>query len=166
MELGGKLVQQVNQSLCGCGEALANGLSPTACFLLSFTSPPPLGDWSKNNKFSFQAAEANQLASSLPLQVLSTFNDVVWHASWSITGDILAISGGDNKVGVATCVLGNCCHENRSVVINFAWTPQHTLHYMYLHAHTHVQVTLWKESPEGPWVCVSEVDKGQQTQQQ
>jgi len=34
------------------------------------------------------------------LQVLSTFNDVVWHASWSITGDILAISGGDNKVFV------------------------------------------------------------------
>ena len=34
------------------------------------------------------------------------------------------------------------------------------------HLHTHVQVTLWKESPEGQWVCVSEVDKGQQTQQQ
>ncbi|XP_064399509.1 protein SEC13 homolog [Halichondria panicea] len=56
--------------------------------------------------------------------VLNTFNDVVWHASWSITGDILAISGGDNKV------------------------------------------TLWKETPEGQWVCVSEVDKGQQVQQQ
>lgn len=26
------------------------------------------------------------------------FNDVVWHASWSLTGNILAISGGDNKV--------------------------------------------------------------------
>ncbi|KAF6040269.1 SEC13 [Bugula neritina] len=25
-------------------------------------------------------------------------NDVVWHASWSLTGNILAISGGDNKV--------------------------------------------------------------------
>ena len=23
---------------------------------------------------------------------------MVWHASWSITGDILAVSGGDNKV--------------------------------------------------------------------
>ena len=31
-------------------------------------------------------------------QVLHTFNDVIWHVSWSITGDILAVSGGDNKV--------------------------------------------------------------------
>lgn len=55
--------------------------------------------------------------------ILPPFKDVVWHASWSITGDILAISGGDNKV------------------------------------------TLWKESPEGEWVCVSEMEKGQQVQQ-
>ena len=34
----------------------------------------------------------------LCLQILKSFKDVVWHASWSITGDILAISGGDNKV--------------------------------------------------------------------
>ena len=32
------------------------------------------------------------------MQVLNSFPDVVWHASWSITGDILAVSGGDNKV--------------------------------------------------------------------
>ena len=32
------------------------------------------------------------------LQVLKTFSDVVWHGSWSITGDILAVSGADNKV--------------------------------------------------------------------
>lgn len=57
-------------------------------------------------------------------KVLSVFQDVVWHASWSLTGDILAISGGDNKV------------------------------------------SLWKESKEGEWLCVSEVDKGQQQQQQ
>ena len=31
-------------------------------------------------------------------QVLNKFNDVVWHLSWSITGNILAVSGGDNKV--------------------------------------------------------------------
>jgi protein transport protein SEC13 len=52
-------------------------------------------------------------------KVLNVFSDVVWHASWSITGDILAISGGDHKV------------------------------------------TLWKESHEGEWICVSELDKGQ-----
>lgn len=34
----------------------------------------------------------------LHFQVLKSFKDVVWHASWSVTGDILAISGGDNKV--------------------------------------------------------------------
>ena len=33
-------------------------------------------------------------------QVLDTFSDVMWHASWSITGDILAVSGGDNKVSI------------------------------------------------------------------
>ena len=30
--------------------------------------------------------------------VLNKFKDVVWHLSWSITGNILAVSGGDNKV--------------------------------------------------------------------
>lgn len=32
--------------------------------------------------------------------VLHTFSDVVWNVSWSITGDILAVSGGDNKVSL------------------------------------------------------------------
>ena len=31
-------------------------------------------------------------------QVLKKFGDVVWHVSWSVTGNILAVSGGDNKV--------------------------------------------------------------------
>ncbi|KAK2106807.1 GTPase-activating protein S13 [Saguinus oedipus] len=31
-------------------------------------------------------------------KLLRKFNDVVWHVSWSITANILAISGGDNKV--------------------------------------------------------------------
>ncbi|KAI3369575.1 hypothetical protein L3Q82_024384 [Scortum barcoo] len=30
-------------------------------------------------------------------KLLHKFNDVVWHVSWSITGNILAVSGGDNK---------------------------------------------------------------------
>ena len=29
---------------------------------------------------------------------LHKFSDVVWHVSWSVTGNILAVSGGDNKV--------------------------------------------------------------------
>ena len=31
-------------------------------------------------------------------KVLHTFEDVVWHVSWSVAGNILAVSGGDNKV--------------------------------------------------------------------
>ncbi|VDD81072.1 unnamed protein product [Mesocestoides corti] len=30
--------------------------------------------------------------------VLATYPDVVWNVSWSLTGNILAVSGGDNKV--------------------------------------------------------------------
>eukprot|EP00794_Sanderia_malayensis_P005824 gene5824-6521_t len=30
--------------------------------------------------------------------VIQKFNDVIWHVSWSITGNILAVSGADNKV--------------------------------------------------------------------
>ncbi|PIK60093.1 hypothetical protein BSL78_02998 [Apostichopus japonicus] len=52
-------------------------------------------------------------------KILNTFSDVVWNVSWSITGNILAVSGGDNKV------------------------------------------SLWKESLEGQWVCVSNVNKGE-----
>ncbi|CAC5417259.1 SEC13 [Mytilus coruscus] len=52
-------------------------------------------------------------------KILHKFNDVVWHLSWSITGNILACSGGDNKV------------------------------------------SLWKETLEGQWVCISDVNKGQ-----
>ena len=37
-------------------------------------------------------------SSSWEPQILHKFNDVVWHVSWSITGNILAVSGGDNKV--------------------------------------------------------------------
>jgi protein transport protein SEC13 len=57
-------------------------------------------------------------------QILNTFSDVVWHVSWSVTGDILAVSGGDNKV------------------------------------------TLWKESPDGKWALVSDVNHAQQQQTQ
>nr|CAB3265928.1 protein SEC13 homolog [Phallusia mammillata] len=33
-------------------------------------------------------------------KVLHKFDDVVWHVSWSITGDILAVSGGNNKISL------------------------------------------------------------------
>lgn len=33
-------------------------------------------------------------------RVLHTFDDVVWHVSWSVMGNILAVSGGDNKVSL------------------------------------------------------------------
>jgi protein transport protein SEC13 len=33
-------------------------------------------------------------------EVLHTFDDVVWHVSWSLCGSILAVSGGDNKISL------------------------------------------------------------------
>lgn len=32
--------------------------------------------------------------------ILNTFDDVVWNVSWSLAGNILAVSGGDNKVSL------------------------------------------------------------------
>ncbi|XP_029201627.2 protein SEC13 homolog isoform X1 [Acropora millepora] len=61
----------------------------------------------------------NEAGGGWTSKVLKKFGDVVWHVSWSVTGNILAVSGGDNKV------------------------------------------SLWKESMEGQWVCVSDVYKGQ-----
>lgn len=49
-------------------------------------------------------------------QLLGTFDDVVWLISWSLTGSVLAASGGDNNV------------------------------------------TLWKESRDGTWTCISETN--------
>lgn len=55
-------------------------------------------------------------------KTLHTFDDVVWHVSWSVSGNMLAVSGGDNKV------------------------------------------SLWKETLEGTWICISDVNSksGQQ----
>jgi protein transport protein SEC13 len=50
-------------------------------------------------------------------KVLPKFPDVVWRVSWSVTGNILAVSGGDNKV------------------------------------------TLWKESFDNEWKCISQLDE-------
>lgn len=36
--------------------------------------------------------------SSWTPKTLHTFDDVVWHVSWSVSGNMLAVSGGDNKV--------------------------------------------------------------------
>ena len=55
-------------------------------------------------------------------KVLHTFEDVVWHVSWSVSGNILAVSGGDNKV------------------------------------------SLWKESLDEQWNCISDVSKGSSAQ--
>lgn len=54
-------------------------------------------------------------------QVLHKFNDAIWHVSWSLAGNILAVSGADNKV------------------------------------------SLWKETLDGTWICVSDVEKGKGT---
>ncbi|XP_077495612.1 uncharacterized protein LOC144106644 isoform X2 [Amblyomma americanum] len=53
---------------------------------------------------------------------LATFDDVVWLISWSLTGAVLAVSGGDNNV------------------------------------------TLWKESRDGSWACISETGRTDDTE--
>ncbi len=53
-------------------------------------------------------------------KVLHKFNDVVWHVSWSVTGNILAVSGGDNKVGVffvLTALVNDVAKMSRTAVI-------------------------------------------------
>ena len=54
-------------------------------------------------------------SSSWEPQILHKFNDVVWHVSWSITGNILAVSGGDNKVCRMARQLVNHRQHPRSV---------------------------------------------------
>ena len=58
--------------------------------------------------------------SSWTPKTLDTFDDVVWHVSWSVSGNMLAVSGGDNKV------------------------------------------SLWKQSIEGQWNCISDVSSKSQ----
>lgn len=55
-------------------------------------------------------------------KTLPKFPDVVWRVSWSVTGNILAVSGGDNKV------------------------------------------TLWKETLDGDWNCISTLDESENNQ--
>lgn len=56
-------------------------------------------------------------SSSWTHQLLSTFDDVIWLVSWSVTGSMLAVSGGDNNV------------------------------------------TLWKETSDGSWACISDTSR-------
>jgi len=45
-------------------------------------------------------------------------NDVVWHASWSLTGNILAISGGDNKVCIIIILWSSHCVSGRQIELH------------------------------------------------
>jgi len=60
-------------------------------------------------------------ASGWEKKSLPKFPDVVWRVSWSVTGNILAVSGGDNKV------------------------------------------TLWKETLDSDWKCISQLDEEGET---
>ncbi|XP_064464656.1 protein SEC13 homolog [Ornithodoros turicata] len=61
-------------------------------------------------------------------QVLATFDDVIWHVSWSVTGNILAISGGNNKVtlwretlgGKWMCISDSSKKETNELVVQSA----------------------------------------------
>lgn len=48
-------------------------------------------------------------------RVLHTFDDVIWHVSFNVTGSVLAVSGGDNEVGIILylfCTLRCVCIDN------------------------------------------------------
>ena len=63
-----------------------------------------VSQWSNNNIefdpfYSFPpSATLHNFSKSAFQRTMHTFDDVVWHLSWSVMGDILAVSGGDNKV--------------------------------------------------------------------
>ncbi|CAN8025488.1 unnamed protein product [Ixodes persulcatus] len=54
--------------------------------------------------------------------LLGAFDDVIWLVSWSVTGSMLAVSGGDNNV------------------------------------------TLWKETKDGSWACISDTARDDSTE--
>lgn len=68
--------------------------------------------WQSSNSSADQDTSKLDDASSpltwkmVPLQ---TYTDVVWHVSWSLTGNILAVSGGDNKVRSSFMVIQKLC---------------------------------------------------------
>jgi len=57
------------------------------------------------------SADVNSSSQNWTPKLLHKFNDVVWHLSWSVTGNILAVSGGDNKVIAASDLLVTLCNK-------------------------------------------------------
>lgn len=48
-------------------------------------------------------------------QIMHVFNDMIWHVSWSLMGNVLAVSCGDNKVSLwkqATDHHWDCLNED------------------------------------------------------
>ncbi len=54
-------------------------------------------------------------------KLLHKFNDVVWHLSWSVTGNILAVSGGDNKVCKNDQLLFNAFSRGSDCNLTLNW---------------------------------------------
>uniref|UniRef100_A0A8B9YP18 Protein SEC13 homolog n=1 Tax=Bos mutus grunniens TaxID=30521 RepID=A0A8B9YP18_BOSMU len=108
-------------------------------------------------------------------KLLHKFNDVVWHVSWSITANILAVSGGDNKrrqgLQVQEGIVAGPSLPASAPLHSPAlfpgqlrlqgWTLAPVPEPSSQHSRQQSQVTLWKESVDGQWVCISDVNKGQ-----
>ena len=77
-------------------------------------------------------------STTIIFRVLHTFEDVVWHVSWSVSGNILAVSGGDNKVSII---------RTRDLLLLRRLTNS-------------LKVSLWKETLDEQWQCISDVSKG------
>lgn len=74
------------QKIASCGQDGA---------VIIWTQVHPVDSSSANPGVMMDRAAAS--ASWQPT-LLHTFNDTVWQVSWSVTGNILAVTGGDNKV--------------------------------------------------------------------
>jgi len=75
------------------------------------------------------SADVSSSSQTWTPKLLHKFNDVVWHLSWSVTGNILAVSGGDNKVlrhSLPSLLMMHVFGEMLQYVVNFVYTKRCT----------------------------------------
>lgn len=68
--------------------AWAPAVGPSRAALASCSQDRRVVVWTSNDYLSWTP------------NILNVFDDVIWNVSWSLTGGILAVSGGDNKVSL------------------------------------------------------------------
>ncbi|KAK1901057.1 Deoxyribonuclease-1-like 1 [Dissostichus eleginoides] len=77
------------------GERMLEAIVPNSAKAYNFEEELNLTDEQDGRVFIWTCDDP--AGNTWTAKLLHKFNDVVWHVSWSITGNILAVSGGDNK---------------------------------------------------------------------